>query len=141
MSGKERNRNLSSPSSLCVSLRDLKSLVIRKTQLPALGQEMLPSSAPHLAATEQIQIYPELGSGKRQELCHPLSEGSLPLLMPHKPWESPSSQSPPPHPTPCPSLPFDKSEPGHDARAKACWSWASLRGWTMKTLPRGSLAH
>lgn len=53
---------------------------------------------------------------------------------PFKPVSSPTTPS-------CPSLPFDKSEPGHDATAKACWSWASLRGWTMSALPWGSLAH
>lgn len=88
--------SLSSPSCLWVSLCDPHSSVIHIAQLPALGQEILPSSAPHLAATEQIQIGFGLDSRKSRELCHPLREGSL------------SSSRP--------LLPFDKSESRHGAR-------------------------
>lgn len=70
LSGQERNRkSLKSQLPLC-----LKSLVIHKAQLPALSQGMLPSNAPHMAATEQIQICSGLDSRKRQELC-PLYQG------------------------------------------------------------------
>lgn len=114
---KERG-SLSSPRSLCVSLRDLNSLVIHKAQLPALNQEMLLSNAPHLAATEQIQVRSGLDSRKRQELCH-LSPAERQLAPPHAPQTTAEAFKPVPSSAPCLSLPFDKSEPGRDARARA----------------------
>lgn len=110
--------SLSGPSSLCVSLRDLNSLVIHKAQLPAWNQEMLLSNAPHLAATEQTQGCSELDSRKRQELCHLSPEGRQ-LAPPHAPQATAEAFKPVPSSAPCLSLPCDKSEPGRDARARA----------------------
>lgn len=130
---KERG-SLSSPSSLCVSLRDLNSLVIHKAQLPALNQEMLLSNAPHLAATEQIQVCSELDSRKRQgsAICL-LREGNLPLLLPHKPQQMPSGQFPPlPHAFHFPLISLNQDVM---AGPRPCWSWASLRDCIMSALP------
>lgn len=75
---------------------------------------MLHFNAPHLTATEQIPICSGLDpTENRLELFGPLREGSWPL--PHR-WSRASVGSPLPT---CPPLSLDKSEPGHDDRARA----------------------
>lgn len=144
LSGEEK-WSLSSPCSLCVSLSDPNSLVTHKTQLPAWSQEMLPSNAPYLAATKQIQICSGSDSAeRRQEPCCSLRECSLPLLCPPPGAETLKSGSSwlPPHPPPhALHLPFDRSEPGPDARAGALLVLGSTERRDHECPSLGSSAH
>ena len=145
MSGEEK-WSLSSPCSLCVSLSDPNSLVTHKTQLPAWSQEMLPSSAPYLAATKQIQICSGSDSAeRRQEPCCSLRECSLLLLCPAAWGRDPQVRlllAPPPPPPPhALHLPFDRSEPGPDARAGALLVLGSTERRDHECPSLGSSAH
>lgn len=113
---KERG-SLSSPSSLCVSLRDLNSLVIHKAQLPALNQEISFPMPPTWELLSRFK-YAQGWIPGRQELCHLSPEGRQ-LAPPHAPQATAEAFKPVPCSAPCLSLPFDKSEPGRDARARA----------------------
>lgn len=121
---------LSSPSSLCVSLCDLSSLVIHKAQLPAFNQEMLPTWQLLSRFTYAQGWIP--GKDRSSAICL-LREGNLPLLMPHKPQQRPSSQFPPlPHAFHFPLISLNQDVmPGPGPG----WSWASLRDCIMSALP------
>lgn len=144
LSGEEK-WSLSSPCSLCVSLSDPNSLVTHKTQLPAWSQEMVPSNAPYLAATKQIQIRSGSDSGLRREKTGALlfPKGvqlapSLPAAWGRDPQVRLLLAPPPPHAL---HLPFDRSEPGPDARAGGLLVLGSTERRDHECPSLGSSAH
>lgn len=102
---------------------------------------MLPSSAPYLAATKQIQICSGLDSReRRQEPRCSLRECSLLLLCLE---QRPSSRAPPRSPRRLHALhlPFDRSEPGPEARARALLVMGSTERRDRECPSLGSSAH